>query len=539
MDRKQFLDKLSGKGTESAFPPVVKLEKYTTSLTDADKKHLLKRTCFGMRPTDVGLLNNKTIDQILDLILTPDGPPSPPINTYNTASFTDPHTASLAPWHLSAFQSEANRNRHKSFKAWWVGRMMNQSISIHEKMAMFWMNHFSAPASDVSDARFLYSQYLVAHGHALGNFKTMTKAMLLDPAMLRAFGGYVSTDSAPNENLGRELQELYTIGKPTSEQDVQAAAKILTGYQIDYTNVRYVFSLNRHDKTTKQFSSFFNNATVASDGVNELDALLNIIFAKDEVALHICRKLYRYFVYWEIDQTTENDVIVPLAQIFRSNNYNITPVLRALLQSNDFFDSDNCSNMIKSPFDFIFGIIKERRIDAPNVNTVPYKAYALWYELALQAYSFGQYLAEPPSVAGWQAWHQGPWYHQYWINADTLAKRVQFMSSILSPTGFKYDNNTSAIRCDMLLQVTNSVNSSSYLNLMESLFEDITLLEFSPQLKNLLKNYLLRPGEDSNAFNALMNNALINGNTLAKADLEVRVRNLISHIMWIPEFQLH
>src|SRR5205823_4891756 len=138
-----------------------------------------------------------------------------------------------------------------------------------------------------------------------------------------------------------------------TENDVKAAAKILTGYTVNTITATSAFDATRHDTTNKQFSAFYNNTVITgqsgANGQNELDDLLNMIFATNEVAMYICRRIYRFFVYGNIDSTIETNVITPLAAIFRSNNYELKPVLSALFKSEHFFDVLTQGAMIKSP----------------------------------------------------------------------------------------------------------------------------------------------------------------------------------------------
>src|SRR4030095_6397414 len=117
----------------------------------------------------------------------------------------------------------------------------------------------------------------------------------------------------------------------------------------------YSFNAAQHDTTSKQFSSFYNNTTIAgrtgaTAGDLELTDLINMIFSKStEVSRFMVKKLYRYFVYYKIDSATEANVITPLAQMLVSNNWEIKPVLSALFKSEHFFDTVNQGCYIKSP----------------------------------------------------------------------------------------------------------------------------------------------------------------------------------------------
>ena len=129
--------------------------------------------------------------------------------------------------------------------------MINQGTSIHEKMILFWHNHFATETLDIGDARYVYKHHMLLRKYALGNFKEFVKEITIDPAMLRYLNGYLNNKNSPDENYARELQELFTLGKgPKSnytEGDVKAAARVLTGYTVNATIISSVFDPNRHD----------------------------------------------------------------------------------------------------------------------------------------------------------------------------------------------------------------------------------------------------------------------------------------------------
>jgi uncharacterized protein (DUF1800 family) len=128
------------------------------------------------------------------------------------------------------------------------------------KMVLFWHNHFVTETNTVDNALFCYRYNALLREHALGNFRQLVKAMTIEPAMLRYLNGYANTKKAPDENYGRELQELFTVGKgPGShytESDVKAAARVLTGYTVNYKTYTSSFDPNRHDEGDKSFRLF-------------------------------------------------------------------------------------------------------------------------------------------------------------------------------------------------------------------------------------------------------------------------------------------
>jgi uncharacterized protein (DUF1800 family) len=205
-----------------------------------------------------------------------------------------------------------------------MGCILQQDRSIREKMTLFWHNHFATETVDVSNANLLYKHANLLRTKALGNFKQLVRDISLDPAMLVYLNGRVNTATAPDENYARELQELFTLGKENNpnyaEADVKAAAKVLTGWRVDTTVNTFpsYFTSSRHDATNKTFSSFYGNTTITgrtgtTAGDVELDDLLNMIFAKNvEVSRFMAKKLYRFFVHYDIDAAAETNVFQPL-----------------------------------------------------------------------------------------------------------------------------------------------------------------------------------------------------------------------------------
>ena len=402
--------------------------------------HLLKRTMFGVKKEDLEAFHKKSLKKTVKELIRAEHPlPDPPINNYNDDKYTDPEILPGQTWTSSVkYDGMSNGRRKNSFKSWWLGLMLNQDPSIREKMVLFWHNHFVTETNTVDNALFCYQYNALLRRYALGNFKELVKAMTLEPAMLRYLNGYANTKKAPDENYGRELQELFTIGKgPGShytEEDVKAAARVLTGYTVNYKNFSSSFDPKRHDEADKQFSAFYDHRMIrgqkGKEGAAELDEMLDMLFAREEVSRFICRKLYRFFVYHSIDETTEQNVIGPLAKIFRKNNYEIVPVLETLFSSRHFFDPANYGSMIKSPMDLTVGLCREYNLPFPDANDCE-EQYGLWEQIRNQAASLQQNIGDPPNVAGWQAYYQEPQYDKFWINSDTLPKRNQYTDRMI------------------------------------------------------------------------------------------------------------
>ena len=149
--------------------------------------------------------------------------------------------------------------------------------------------------------------------------------------------------------IGKGPNSKYT------EDDVKTAARVLTGWKVDWTKSVSTFNPNDHDSSDKTFSSFYNNKVIkgqtGANGAKEVDDLLDMIFGNAECALHLVRKLYRFFVYHSIDASTETNVISPLAQLLLTSIFDIKPVLLKLLKSEHFYDVLNLGVILKTPLD--------------------------------------------------------------------------------------------------------------------------------------------------------------------------------------------
>ena len=509
-------------------------------------KHLLNRTMFAAKAADINYFNAKGLTASVDELLNvPSVLPSPPLNDYNTATLVDPNVAAGKTWvNDIATDGTINSNRRSTYKKWLVSVWVTQEKNIREKLTLFWSNHFGTEADTVVYGTMIYNHHQILRTNCVGNFKQMVRAVTTDPGMLRYLNGYLNTKTAPDENYGRELQELFTVGKEGgakySEDDVKTAAKVLTGWKID-ANFNAVFDSTRHDTSNKTFSTFYNNTIITgktgANGAQETDELLNMIFQKSEVAKFICRKLYRYFVYYYIDANVENNIITPLANIFIANNFEIKPVLKTLLQSEHFYDSIYIGCQIKSPVDHVIGFLRQYEIAFPDAITDYADAYSLYNNMVSQLTNMGQNPVDPPNVAGWPAYYQSPDFNELWINADTLPKRNKFTDLMLE-TGYT-KNGKKAIVNTIQFAKTVCTNPSDPNVLVESLFAFLISTDISATIKSNLKTQILLSGQASDyywtdAWNLYQTSpTTINFNTI-----HTRLKSLLKYIMNLPDYQL-
>ena len=517
------------------------LTPYNGPWTAKEVVHLLRRTMFGAAKADVDYFLSQTMSSAVDELLTPAPAPAPPLNNYNTSGYTDPDVPFGQTWVNAGYG--ANLKRRASFKSWWTGLMLNQNRSIHEKMTLFWHNHFPTETTIVDDSGLVYKNNSLLRQNALGNFKTLTLQVTLDPAMLIYLNGYLNTAGAPDENYGRELQELFTVGKDPSqlfsEDDVKAAAAVLTGYSIDFANSTYIFYPSKHNAGDKQFSAFYNNTLISGQagaaGRNELDDLLNMIFATQKVAEFICKKIYRYFVYYQIDSTVDANIIQPLATIFRSNNYDILPVLSALFKSQHFFDMLNRGCVIKSPMDYFVGACREFNVQFPAASNLA-DQYYFWNLISTEAALVNQDIADPPNVAGWPAYYQSPSYHEVWINTATLPKRAQF-ADIAINGGFTQNGFT--LQFDPIAFVAKLSNPADPNSLISETLDLIFSIDTGTTLYDYLKSILLS-GQVSDSYWTSAWKDYVNdpSDPVALSTVKTRLTQFFQYLLDLAEYQL-
>lgn len=562
MDRREFITArkaarpVTPKITTSPSRTLSGLSPYTGVWSQNEVIHLLKRTMFGAKKADVDFFKAMTMDQAVDYLLNVNvaqTQPSPPLKNYaSSGDAGDPDNTLPAgqTWvNTNTTDGSVNFSRVNSLKSWWMGQMIGQERNILEKLTLFWHNHFSTQTQAIEYSIWCYHNNTVLRKNALGNFKTFVREITLDTGMLRYQNGYLNTKTAPDENFGRELQELFTVGKGIdnatqayAEADVKAAARVLTGWQINGTTNTAVFTPSRHDTTNKQFSAFYGNTVITgrsgpTAGDLELNDLLDMIFSVNNVSLHICRKLYRWFVYYEIDAATEANVIAPLAQIFRSNNYDIKPVLATLFKSEHFFDVLNQGCVIKSPVDMLVSLCREFGVVFPDVNTDYQGAYNTWLMTGYLAILLQQEIGDPPNVAGWPAYYQAPQFHELWINSDTFPKRNQISDQMLL-NGFTYGGKN--IRIDPTIFAKTLPNPSDPNALVSDSIAYLLRLPLTQASKDQLKKDIILGGQTNdfywtNAWNAWMNNP----NDTANANIvKTKLRDLYMYLMKLAEYQL-
>ena len=251
------------------------------------------------------------------------------------------------------------------------------------------------------------------------------------------------------------------------------------------------------------------------------------------MARFICRKLYRWFVYYEISEQVEADVIEPMAQILIQNDYEIEPALRALLQSAHFFDALNIGPMIKNPYDFSLGLFRQNNIQLPEDEASLYNFTVLLFSFIglMEMVYF-----DPPSVAGWKAYYQEPAFYRFWINSSTLRPRM-LLTDVFSTVGFT-PRNMDPIVIDVFEIVAALNEPEDPRSLIRELADLYYPQPLSDEQLDALKEVLI-PGLPNFEWTIEYNYYLENPNDPEiKASVEIKLRSLLRTMLNMPEFYL-
>tara|TARA_Y100001970_G_scaffold63994_1_gene81951 strand:+ start:1 stop:1095 length:1095 start_codon:yes stop_codon:yes gene_type:complete len=276
-------------------------------------------------------------------------------------------------------------------------------------MTLFWHDHFATSAETIIYPPAMYHQNRVLRENSLGNFKDLITLMTFDPAMMIWLNNNENSVGSINENFSRELLELFTLGEGNyTEQDVTEAARALTGYFTDGLNIYFAPSL--FDDGEKTF--------LGRTGYFDAYDIIDIIFLQPETAYFISEKLYKYFIY----ENPNEEIVQQLADIMVENNYEIKPVISALLNSEHFFDENFYGSKYKDPVTHSVGILRQLYIDVNQDINYPYTLHQI---LAYVQSLGGQRIFYPPDVSGWPGYRN-------WVNTYTLPWRKLYTNYILN-----------------------------------------------------------------------------------------------------------
>lgn len=374
------------------------------AMTPQEARHLISRTGFGAAPHEIaaitGLSYQDGVARILDGMRTE---PTLPMPVW-TKQWSYPYDQI---WALGQTQSElftANRWLELTeLSGWWLAEMAATPSPFTERMVLFWSDHFANSFDEHENSQWMARQNQFLRDHAAGDFAVLAQGMLLDPAMLVYLDNVSNIADAPNENLAREFLELFTLGEGRgyTQDDVRAAARMLTGYGVSDMNSALEFDAELHDSGQKTF--------LGQTGVFDADDVVEIVLNDANFGPYIVEKLWRVFVS---DQPDAGEV-ERLTQVWIANGLAMKPLLEAMFLTDAFWDPANQGRLVKSPVELIVGTTRTLGLRLPKAQ-----------DIAWMVGELDQTLFLPPNVGGWPEGVE-------WINDATASARATMLTYLL------------------------------------------------------------------------------------------------------------
>ena len=309
----------------------------------------------------------------------------------------------------------------------WLYRMITTKCPLEEKIALFWHGLFATGYSKLNQARALLNQIDMFRNHGLGRFDNLLVELSKDPAMLLWLDNTDNHNGAINENYGRELLELFSMGIGNyTEDDIKECSRAFTGWTLGnaeymavraskdsiwpYSRIAWHFQFRDwdHDDGEKTF--------LGETGNFNGEDIIGIIARQQATARFVCTRLFQFFAADEVDGDSEQ-VIEAMMQSYFDSGYEIRAVLRTLFLSDYFTSEEARYARVKGPVELLVGAIRQAgSYRSPTLGV---------HQLAYQGFFMGQGLLQPPSVEGW---HEG----MEWIDSGSLVERVNFVAQELS-----------------------------------------------------------------------------------------------------------
>ena len=426
-------------------------------ITSLDNKiliaHLLRRAGFGCTYDQIEKLSLMEYDDVVDLLINPEyGPPKDQdlLDRYFIASV------------------EARTARHADPQ--WTWRLAKSEKQLEEKIALFWHGLLAVGGIKLDHGLAMLEEIDLFRKYGLGKFETLLLKISEDPGMMYWLDNQNSHKDAPNENYGRELLELFSMGIDENgegsytEDDVKTAARAFTGWASRPTPppfflgpfpMEFSFDKSDHDNTEKTF--------LGEKGNFNGNDIVNMVAKHPSTAKFICKRLYLYFV----SETEDWDEINKLSEVFLKNNGEIKKVLEAMFKSEHFKSRDIRFKKVKSPSDLVFGI--SRLVDKykiPDLDSA---------ELAINTLLMGQFLMNPPSVEGW---HEG----EEWIDSGSLIERINYASTEIS--------NISSSGVKRIIEIIKETNITDSNDLINNTLETLGYIDITDKTKEMIKEHL-------------------------------------------------
>jgi hypothetical protein len=375
----------------------------------AKARHLLVRAGFGGPPEEVARLHGMGLHAAVDFLVNYHAqPPSNVLFDCRPLERPMAFEGLLEGAEQNQLANERNSREQGQLAAlryWWLRRMAETARPLEEKLTLFWHDHFATGIYDkINWVHPMYKQNELFRVYA-DQYEPLMRGIVKDPAMIIYLDNQVNRKGSGNENLGREVLELFSLGRDQGygENDLRQLAKALTGHTV--VNFPYVnefrFNGTEYDEGPKTI--------LGQTGNYSADQALDIVFGHPATGRYISKKLFEFFAHREPSE----DVINRLSHVMRTHGYDLAPMLRNLFLSEEFYSERTMAQHVKSPVELMIGTIRTLKIQNPNYGHVDGICQVT-----------GQTLFQPPNVAGWE---EG----RFWISANRVLVRYNGVADLV------------------------------------------------------------------------------------------------------------
>lgn len=379
------------------------------SAWDYDKaRHLLVRAGFGGTPDEVARLHALGLHGAVRHLVYFTGQPPPDIPfVAHPRPRPENYESALSGEEQRRLRNERvarDRQQIQNMRVWWLRRMIETPRPLEEKLTLFWHGQIPAQYSDVGDSYHMYLQNQLFRDHGAGDFSALLYGIAHDAAMLKYLNNDTNVKGRANENLAREIMELFSMGRDQgySETDIRQGARALTGYTYDPWTGQFRFISQRHDTDPKTI--------FGKDGNWNGDDFVRLILETPYPARFIARQMFIFFAH----DAPSVDTVEALANVLRLNDYQLTAMLENLFLSQEFYSERAMGTQVKGPVQLVVGLHRELGLKDADL------AY-----LVSAVREMGQDLFEPPSVFGWQGGETWVTTSRSFIRYNALAETLE------------------------------------------------------------------------------------------------------------------
>jgi uncharacterized protein (DUF1800 family) len=411
------------------------------AISQSDAAHLLRRSGFGATQAKIDELaalpsREAAVDRVLDLTLAPGY--DPPIGTQ---------------WVGDQYGS------WKTMTNWWIDRMRTTPTPIVEKLMLFWHGHFVSSIQKV-DMGLLMGQHFTMRRYGLGSFHTLAQAISIDPAMLWYLDNVVNTKQSPQENFGRELMELFTMGPSGYTQtDVVAMTRAWTGHSVNDGLRSYLFRPSWHDTAPESLFDLVGDW----DGPAALTNVLKGARAKQSSEF-ITAKMFSFFAY---PIAATDPIVVDMASTFRMTGLDIMSLVKLIFRSPAFWSDTARYGLVRSPVEWLIAALQATGLSAQQVPAQTFMAEA------------GHCLFSAPDVSGWKQ-------NDYWLTTAGMWARSHYATGLRSTAWTKGFNT--------------ELQNATPANIATSGFQKFGIVDPSPGTRAAIEAWATKSKADGDAW---------------------------------------